>query len=80
MLKFNRLNDERLGEGGTQTFIVHNDNGNSQKKQGPFWANSISNLKGAPGGSRTHNLGVRSALLCPLSYWGWRDRHYSILK
>jgi hypothetical protein len=24
----------------------------------------------APGGSRTHNLGLRRASLCPLSYWG----------
>ncbi len=27
------LKDERLGEGGTQTFIAHNDNGFLKKKQ-----------------------------------------------
>jgi hypothetical protein len=64
------LNDERLGEGGTQTFIKCNDNVISKKNQGLEYYNFVRNLSGAPGGSRTHNLGVRSALLCPLSYWG----------
>jgi hypothetical protein len=31
---------------------------------------------GAPGGSRTHNLGLRRASLYPLSYWGYA-RDYS---
>jgi hypothetical protein len=36
-------------------------------------------ILGAPGGSRTPNLGLRRASLYPLSYWG-SELHYSIFQ
>lgn len=40
-------------------------------------AQSLKIDESAPGGSRTHNLGLRRASLYPLSYWGER-RNYTI--
>lgn len=74
------LKAERLGEGGTQTsggtilldFIVLCNSIHNCR----FVANSWY-LCCAPGGSRTHNLGLRRASLYPLSYWG-NFRNYII--
>jgi hypothetical protein len=60
--------DKRLGEGGTQAFVLFI----VPEKKADYnrFVLQIHINFGAPGGNRTLNLGVRSALLCPFELLG----------